>query len=471
MKRLLLLVMVIPSVAASQSTITSKKAAAIKYIDQRKSELIEWNNDVWKFAEPAMNEVKSYALLVAVFKKEGFKVEEHASGFSTVFIATYGNEGPVIGLFGEYDADAGASNKTVPYKESVVQDGYGHGGHHNVLGIGSCGAALAIKHLINKKRLKCTIRYYGTTAEGTIGSKSYLARDGYFDDLDLSLYWHPAPGTWASTAKWDALIETEILITGSRFEMLRQQSQSTTLDALEELIVGLQSLRKRMTPGIRINYSIRQTNDDLKHITDTIAVGLIIQCAFQRDANSLYDSVRSIMQRSERATGVTISHSIKKAKHQFLSSVSGTKLVHNNITLLGPITYEEDEQQFVKSLQKYLNVKESGIEDRVFPFNDTSEKPEVYGYASDIGDASWIAPGIYFTVRTLPMVPMHQWPGTAFSAHPIAHKGMIYASKLLSMTIIDFVENKEAQKTIRMEFEQKKSGYKYKSLVPPIKIN
>jgi aminobenzoyl-glutamate utilization protein B len=105
----------------------------------------------------------------------------------------------------------------------------------------------------------------------------------------------------------------------------------------------------------------------------------------------------------------------------------------------------------------------------MFPFNDTSEKPEIYGYASDIGDASWIAPEIYFTVRTLPGVPMHQWPGTAFSAHSVAHKGMIYASKLLSMTIIDFVESKEIQHVVRNEFEQKTKGYRYISLVQSLK--
>ena len=116
----------------------------------------------------------------------------------TVFSATFGSRRPVIGLFGEYDADPGASNKTVPRKEALIVDGYGHGGHHNLLAIGSLGAALAIKKLIQGCQLNCTIRYYGTTAEGTTGAKTYLARDGHFDDLDFSLYWHPAPSTWAS---------------------------------------------------------------------------------------------------------------------------------------------------------------------------------------------------------------------------------------------------------------------------------
>jgi aminobenzoyl-glutamate utilization protein B len=467
---LLIILTAIPSIVFSQRlNISEKKAEAINYIERRKSDFIKWNDEIWKFAEPSLQEINSSSLLIDVFKKAGFTVQENVSGFSTVFIASYGNQGPVIGLFGEYDADAGASNKTVPYNDPIVQGGYGHGGHHNVLGVGSCGAALAIKHLIDQGKLKCTIRYYGTTAEGGIGSKSYLARDGYFNDLDLSLYWHPAPGTWASTAKWDALIESEIVMTSARYDVLKQQSQPVTLDALEEIIAGLRRLRKQMTSGIKINYSIWQKADDLKHITDTITIKLRIQCAFQRDANAFYDSVKTILDRTQEKTRVSVSMSVRRAKHQFLPSVSGTKIVHNNIGLLGTITYDDNEQQFVKSMQKALNIKESGIEDQVFPFNDTSEKPEIYGYSSDIGDVSWIAPEIYFTVRTLPAVPMHQWPGTAFSAHSIAHKGMIYASKLLSMTIIEFVESREIQHIIRNEFEQKTKGYKYTSHVPALK--
>jgi aminobenzoyl-glutamate utilization protein B len=462
MQALLIIIVLLPSVVLSQK-LSRTKADAIKYIDGQQSSLIKWNDEIWKFAEPPLKEVKSSALLIDVFKKAGFTVQENVSGFPTMFIASYGKGKPVIGLFGEYDADVGASNKVVPFKDPLVQDGYGHGGHHNVLGVASCGAALAIKHLIDKGKLNCTIRYFGTTDEGGIGSKVYLARDGHFNDLDLSLYWHPAPGTWASTSKWDAMIESEIIIASTRHNIVRKPVQPTTLDAFEEVITGLQSLRKQMTPGIRINYSFKQKDDNLMHVSDTIKIKVRIQSAYQRDANRMYDSVKSIIEGAGKNKEVPVSLSVTRAKHQFLASVSGTKVAHNNIALLGPIMYDDDEQQFVKAMQKFLNLNEDGIEDRVFPFNDDSEKNEAYGFSSDIGDASWIAPEIYFTVRTLPSVPMHQWPGAAFSSHPIAHKGMLYASKVLTMTIIDFVENAEVRRGIREEFEQKTKDYKYTS--------
>ena len=110
-------------------------------------------------------------------------------------------------------------------------------------------------------------------------------------------------------------------------------------------------------------------------------------------------------------------------------------------------------------------ISDEGIQDKILAFTDESNRQSLYGYASDIGDASWIAPEVYFVVRTLPGVPMHQWPGTAFSAHSIGHKGMLQASKILSMTITDFVENKSLQQSILEDFKRSKRSYTYKSLM------
>ena len=68
---------------------------------------------------------------------------------------------------------------------------------------------------------------------------------------------------------------------------------------------------------------------------------------------------------------------------------------------------------------------------------------------------------------------MHQWPGTAFSAHAIGHKGMLKASKILSMTIIDYVESKSLQEAILDDFKRNKKSYNYKSILtssPPTAI-
>ena len=148
------------------------------------------------------------------------------------------------------------------------------------------------------------------------------------------------------------------------------------------------------------------------------------------------------------------------------------EVVYQNLQWLGSIHYTDDEMQFVKQLQQHLGLAAEGIQDKLIPFSDQSGREQLYGYASDIGDASWIAPEVYFVVNSLPAVAMHEWPGTIFTGHSIGHKGMLQAAKALALTIVDYVARPELQKTIRDDFDQRRQSYRHRSLLPdgpPIK--
>ncbi|HEX6893462.1 MAG TPA: hypothetical protein VF141_22275 [Chryseolinea sp.] len=463
-----------PFVHAQSVNATRKsRLQALQYIEKRKQELIALSDSIWKLAEPSFEEVRSSGLLIEFLRKEGFTIRENVSGFQTVFVASYGEGKPVIGLYGEYDADPGASNVVVPRREEIAGQPMGHGGGHNLLGIGSLGTALAVKDLIERKKLKCTIRYYGTTAEGALGSKTYLARDGYFDDLDLSLYWHPAPVTAASTAPWDALIDLEITLSGPRVNvMLDKNSTPTTTENLEPIMDELHALRTLTNKGIKLHYSLSQTPLSLSETPDTIRLSVRIQCARQGDANMLFDKISAVVNKVKAQGKVHADIKLIRALHQFLPNVKAMEVVYQNLQWLGSIHYTDDEMQFVKQLQQHLGLATEGIQDKLIPFSDQSGREQLYGYASDIGDASWIAPEVYFVVNSLPAVAMHQWPGTIFTGHSIGHKGMIQAAKALALTIVDYVARPELQKTIRDDFDQRRQSYRHRSLLPdgpPIK--
>ncbi len=79
----------------------------------------------------------------------------------TAFVARYGKDSPVIGILAEYDALAGLSQDTVPWKKPLIEGENGHGCGHNLFG----------------------------TAGGA--GKVYMAREKIFDDADIILHWHP----------------------------------------------------------------------------------------------------------------------------------------------------------------------------------------------------------------------------------------------------------------------------------------
>ena len=54
-----------------------------------------------------------------------------------------------------------------------------------------------MKEIMTKEKLKGTIVLWPGVAEELVATKAYFVRDGYFDDVDIVLHWHPASGNSA----------------------------------------------------------------------------------------------------------------------------------------------------------------------------------------------------------------------------------------------------------------------------------
>src|SRR4051794_1174209 len=78
---------------------------------QFEQEIIELADRIWEIPETRFKEFESAKILTTYFRKLGFEVETGIGGIETAFVAKYGNEGPVIGILGEYDALPGLSQK------------------------------------------------------------------------------------------------------------------------------------------------------------------------------------------------------------------------------------------------------------------------------------------------------------------------------------------------------------------------
>jgi len=118
---------------------------AIARIDARGAELVRLSDQIWRYAETALGETRSAKALADFAEREGFRLERDVAGLPTSFAATYGSGRPVIGILAEYDALPGISQQATPVKEALVAGGAGHGCGHNLFGVASLGAALAVK--------------------------------------------------------------------------------------------------------------------------------------------------------------------------------------------------------------------------------------------------------------------------------------------------------------------------------------
>jgi aminobenzoyl-glutamate utilization protein B len=189
----------------------AQKQFALDWIDSHMTDLSDWNQVIWHFAEPALREYKSAAWYVDLLRREGFEVEAGSGGMPTAFAARWSNDAtagdPVIGAYAEYDAVPGncqaASTRKEPRK-GLSRHAAGHTDPHSALGISSLGGILAAKAAMQKFGIRGTIRYFGEPAEKLRLSKPVHAAKGYYDGVDAFLSFHPTYMLpLVNTARWD----------------------------------------------------------------------------------------------------------------------------------------------------------------------------------------------------------------------------------------------------------------------------
>lgn len=140
---------------------------------------------IWDYAEMGYKEVKSAALHQQTLTDNGFTVQAGVAGIPTAFVASYGSGKPVIAILAEYDALPGLAQKAVPEKAPIEGKNAGHACGHHLFGTASVAAGIAIKKLIEEKKIQGTVRVYGCPAEEGGSGKVYMVREGLFNDVDV----------------------------------------------------------------------------------------------------------------------------------------------------------------------------------------------------------------------------------------------------------------------------------------------
>ena len=138
-----------------------------------------------------MKEHASSKLLQEYLMQADFRMDMGVADMPTAFVATWGRGSPVIAFLAEFDALEGLSQKPVPYEDPIQPNGPGHGCGHNLFGVASAGAAIAMKRGMEQEKLAGTIKVFGTPAEEICVGKPYMAKAGLFDGLDAVFVWHP----------------------------------------------------------------------------------------------------------------------------------------------------------------------------------------------------------------------------------------------------------------------------------------
>jgi len=445
---------------------TKKKEEALASIEKHKAEIIALSDQVWRLAETALLETQSAKLLADYAEAQGFKVERGVAGLPTAFVASFGQGHPIIGVLGEYDALPGLSQKALPRKEAVEPGAPGHGCGHNLLGTAALSSALAIKELIEKGKLKGTIRFYGTPAEEAIGGKVYMVRAGLFNDLDVCLAWHPDEKTRPSVDGSQAIVEFIIEFFGKTAHAASDPwNGRSAVAAMELFITGLNRMREFVRPTVRMHYSILNGGDVPNVVPAYARLWCWLRDSKGTGVKQLLERAQHLVQGAAMMAEVDYKVTINGGNWETLVNLTAEKLMYENMKWLGPIKFTPEEQEFAKEIQRSLGLEPKGLDGSLQPW--TEPKPDPEGGSTDVGDVSWQVPTLSMNATTAPVdAPWHAWPVVACGGMSIGHQGLLYAAKVLAATVVDLYENPKYIQTIKDEFEQKRKGVVYKPFIP-----
>lgn len=450
----------------SAQKINKAKKQIIATVDRHANELIALSDSIWGYAETALTETKSSKALADYAQRQGFKVQRGVAGMPTAFIASYGSGRPIIGILGEFDALPGLSQKVGTTKSALAKGKPGHGCGHNMFGPGSLGAALAIKEMIQNGKIKGTIRFYGTPAEETIGGKIYMARAGLFNDLDVSLTWHPGDHIEASTKSSLALVDFRVRFYGkTAHAALDPWDGASAVDAMELYTTAINYQREHVKPDVRIHYLMENAGSVVNVVPDYAVIWTRIRANDKAGVDLVYNKVKKMAQGAALMTSTTYKLELISGMYNMLVNRAGAQVLENNLRLLGPITYTDKETTFGKSVQKALNKPQTGINGNIFPLKPT--EPYSPRASTDVGDISWIVPQINLSVTTAPIgTPWHTWAVVACGGMSIGHKSVPYAAKALALTMYDLYTHPDLIKKMHDEFLKRKGNNVYKAMLP-----
>jgi aminobenzoyl-glutamate utilization protein B len=448
----------------------------LEWLKENQREMFEHSDKIFEWAEPGLREYKSSEYLADLLDDNGFKVDRCVSGMPTAFIGNWGNKGPVLGFFAEYDATPGHSQKPVPYEEPIVQYGPGFTDAHNMLGVAGIYAALALKHTIENGDLKARIRLLGTPAEKLCVGKPYMARDGYFDGMDCLLAWHPGGPTTVLGDVWPRTYKS-MSFTFKVKAAAEGQSGAVTypgaLDAAVLMYNNVNTMKEHIPALMRRGGSINEFM--MTGGQCTVANPVLSQLIYAWRNSNLKDQkdVGDVLVRCAKGAALVVDCDVDirtlTAVRTGLPNDSLKQVVWKHLNDIGPPSYTEEDKEFARKIQENI-----GIEPMDEPLYTEIVPPErAYGEfhpADDVNEFTWHCPTarLYISkaMEPVPGAIYPRWASSALCGTGVTHRMGMCAAQVLSISALELILKLELLEKAWLEFRERKKKHNEDPLLP-----
>ena len=425
-------------------------------VEDHQAAFIGLSDRVWGMPELNFQERRSAAEHVAMLHEQGFRVTEGVAGIPTAVMGEAGHGGPVIAILGEYDALPGLSQEAgVAEHRPVEMNGAGHGCGHNLLGAGAMLAAAAVKDWLAEQGIEGRVRYYGCPAEEGGAAKTFMVRDGTFDDVDIAISWHPAPFAAVNEAYSLAILQVDYDFTGRAAHAASDPELGrSALDAVELMNVGVNYMREHMPDEARIHYATLNAGGIAPNVVQSVArVRYTIRAPQLADLQVLAARVEKIAQGAALMTETRMTHTVLSGMSNLLGNTPLERTLHDNLVRLGPPPFDAADRAFAAEMQATVRQEDIvsahgrfGLPVTAAPLCDLIVPLDARGTrmvgSTDVGDVSWKVPTVQARGATYAIgTPGHSWQLTAQGKTPAAHKGMVHVAKAMAGTAIDVLRD------------------------------
>lgn len=231
----------------------------------------------------------------------------------------------------------------------------------------------------------------------------------------------------------------------------------SALDAVELMDVGVNYMREHMIDEARIHYAITDTGGDAPNVVQSRAQVLYaIRAPKITQVKELYNRVCNIAKGAALMTETTVEIRQVAAYSNLISSKILADHMNTYLEKLGPIPYTEQEYAYAQKFQQSLSDQDKNqlptiARDYFGPKAPEAMKTPIFEpiacqnlysdlkYSTDVGDVSWIVPTVHLNIPTFAAgTALHSWQAVAQGKSSIAHKGMLYAAKIMALTALDF---------------------------------
>ena len=470
MKRLLpavLFLFLLSATAVAAQSLSSEKQQVLDEAQALQPTVEELSMALWDYSETALRENQSADRLASELEQNGFTVERGVADMPTAFVASYGSGRPIIGILAEFDALPGVGNKAVP-QQTPREDGNtaGHGCGHNVFGAASTAGAIALKRAMEAQDLPGTIRMYGTPAEETVVGKVYMAKAGLFADLDAAIEWHPSTETGTINNPGLAMNNFTVEFRGqSAHGAADPWNGRSALDAVEMMNYGVNLMREHVRPTSRIHYVIEEGGNAPNVVPDYAKVWYYVRDINRERVEANYQRVLNIAEGAAMATGTTHNVHLTTGVHERLLIRPMQEAVQTNLEVVGPPSFNEEDQQFAHAMQESVGIEQNGFSTELKPLADDQEEPS--GGSTDVAEVSYSTPTVGFRVATAPQdVPWHSWCVAASHGTDAAVKGGDVATQVIALTGYDLLTDTDLLDEAQATFNELTNGAPYESPIP-----